>query len=134
MRLQTLSLAIGALLTVCLTGCEKKDKEAISMDDVNKGIITVPGKDGKEYQVVDLGIGVYFATCNIGATSPEQPGLMFAWGELQPKEYYRWTNYAWNKENGRIHNGRRLGHSQRSGFQETVHQKELHLKILQAER
>ena len=96
MRLQTLSFATIALLTVCLTGCEKKDKDAISMDEVNKGIITVPGKDGKEYEVVDLGIGVLFATCNIGATSPEQDGYMFAWGETQPKEYYRWTNYAWN--------------------------------------
>lgn len=99
MKLQTLSFATIALLTVCLTGCEKKDKDAISMDEVNKGIITVPGKDGKEYEVVDLGIGVLFATCNIGATSPEQAGSMFAWGEIQTKESYRWINYKWNKEN-----------------------------------
>ena len=99
MRLQTLSFAAAALLTVCLTGCEKKDKDAISMEDVNKGTIMIPGKDGVEYEVVDLGIGVYFATCNLGANSPEQTGLLFAWGDTVPKEYFSWGNYVWNVEN-----------------------------------
>ena len=35
------------------------------------------------YEYVDLGLpsGLKWATCNVGATSPEQPGLYFAWGE-----------------------------------------------------
>ena len=35
------------------------------------------------YEYVDLGLpsGLKWATCNIGATSPEQAGLYFAWGE-----------------------------------------------------
>lgn len=35
------------------------------------------------YKYVDLGLpsGLKWATCNIGATSPEQAGLYFAWGE-----------------------------------------------------
>lgn len=34
---------------------------------------------------VDLGLpsGLLWATCNVGATSPEQAGLYFAWGETQ---------------------------------------------------
>ena len=34
-----------------------------------------------KYEYVDLGLSVKWATCNIGATSPEQTGLYFAWGE-----------------------------------------------------
>ena len=37
--------------------------------------------NGQKY--VDLGLpsGTLWATCNVGATSPEQAGLYFAWGE-----------------------------------------------------
>ena len=33
------------------------------------------------YEYVDLGLSVKWATCNIGASSPEEYGLYFAWGE-----------------------------------------------------
>ena len=41
----------------------------------------IPTHNGYEY--VDLGLpsGLKWATCNIGATSPEEYGLYFAWGE-----------------------------------------------------
>ena len=41
----------------------------------------IPTHNGYEY--VDLGLpsGLKWATCNIGASSPEQAGLYFAWGE-----------------------------------------------------
>ena len=37
------------------------------------------------YEYVDLGLpsGLKWATCNVGATSPEQAGLYFAWGETE---------------------------------------------------
>ena len=35
---------------------------------------------------VDLGLSVYWATCNLGADAPEQYGDYYAWGELEP--YY----------------------------------------------
>ena len=34
-----------------------------------------------EYEYVDLGLSVKWATCNVGASSPEQAGLYFALGE-----------------------------------------------------
>ena len=34
-----------------------------------------------EYEYVDLGLSVKWATCNVGASSPEEYGLYFAWGE-----------------------------------------------------
>ena len=35
---------------------------------------------------MDLGLSVYWATCNVGATTPEGYGDYFAWGETEP--YY----------------------------------------------
>lgn len=48
-----------------------------------------------DYQYVDLGLSVKWATCNVGANKPEEPGDYFAWGETQPKDYYDWSNYKW---------------------------------------
>ena len=48
-----------------------------------------------DYQYVDLGLSVKWATCNVGATKPEEPGDYFAWGETKPKDYYDWSNYKW---------------------------------------
>ena len=40
------------------------------------------------YEYVDLGLSVKWATCNVGATSPEDYGHYFAWGETSPKDEY----------------------------------------------
>lgn len=37
--------------------------------------------------------GTLWAECNIGATSPEQYGNYYAWGETQPKTVYDWSTY-----------------------------------------
>ena len=50
-----------------------------------------------DYQYVDLGLSVKWATCNVGANKPEEPGDYFAWGETLPKDYYDWSNYKWCK-------------------------------------
>ena len=55
--------------------------------------ITMTGEiNGYEY--VDLGLpsGLKWATCNVGATSPEMPGGFYAWGELETKDYYGTDN------------------------------------------
>ena len=48
-----------------------------------------------EHEYVDLGLSVNWATCNVGATSPEEYGDYFAWGETEPKEYYDWSTYKY---------------------------------------
>ena len=51
-----------------------------------------------DYEYVDLGLSVKWATCNVGANSPEEYGDYFAWGELEPKETYNWSSaYKWCK-------------------------------------
>ena len=44
---------------------------------------------------VDLGLSVKWATCNVGASSPEELGCYFAWGETTPKTEYNWSTYKW---------------------------------------
>jgi uncharacterized protein (TIGR02145 family) len=46
---------------------------------------------------VDLGLpsGLLWATCNVGADTPEDYGYYFAWGETQPKSDYSWSTYQY---------------------------------------
>lgn len=46
---------------------------------------------------VDLGLpsGLLWATCNLGASSPEQYGDYYAWGETTTKEVYDWSTYRY---------------------------------------
>lgn len=50
-----------------------------------------------EPEVIDLGLpsGLKWAVCNLGATSKEDPGLYFAWGETQARDKdFNWFNYV----------------------------------------
>ena len=46
---------------------------------------------------IDLGLpsGTRWASCNIGATSPEEYGDYYAWGETETKSKYNWSVYKW---------------------------------------
>ncbi len=48
-------------------------------------------------QAVDLGLpsGLKWANMNVGATSPEDYGDYFAWGETTTKDTYDWSTYKW---------------------------------------
>ena len=47
------------------------------------------------HEYVDLGLpsGILWATCNIGATTPEDYGNYYAWGETETKIVYEWETY-----------------------------------------
>ncbi|MGM9746479.1 MAG: AarF/UbiB family protein [Paludibacteraceae bacterium] len=49
---------------------------------------------------VDLGLpsGLKWATCNVGATTPEGYGNYYAWGETTPKDYYDWSTYKYGSD------------------------------------
>ncbi len=59
-------------------------------DEPNNGV------DGN-HEYVDLGLpsGTLWATCNVGASKPEEYGNYFAWGEIEPKKTYGLDNYKW---------------------------------------
>ena len=46
-------------------------------------------------EAVDLGLSVKWATMNVGATSPEDYGGYYAWGETEEKDDYSWNTYKW---------------------------------------
>lgn len=52
----------------------------------------------EKVEAVDLGLpsGTLWANCNLGATTPEEFGNLYAWAELTPKEEYEEENYAYN--------------------------------------
>lgn len=49
--------------------------------------------NGHEY--VDLGLSVRWATCNVGAGSPEEYGGYYAWGETKEKDIYDDDTYEY---------------------------------------
>ena len=42
---------------------------------------------------VDLGLNVLWSSVNLGASSPEDVGGLYAWGETSPKTDFTWLNY-----------------------------------------
>lgn len=82
----------------------RKDSIDVFLTDLEEGsvkkAITVwqngfPFVNG--YGVVDLGLpsGLLWTTCNIGASSPEEIGNEYAWGETYTKEVYDCYTYKW---------------------------------------
>ena len=58
------------------------------------------GGSTDKVEYVDLGLpsGNLWATCNLGASSPEAYGDYYAWGEVEPKKEYTYPNHKWYKE------------------------------------
>ena len=89
--MQKIMKAIAAImLTVALigaAGCAKPDDQN-NVDGTYKG-----------HDYIDLGLpsGTMWATCNVGAESPDQYGDYFAWGETTPKATYNWSTYKYCK-------------------------------------
>ena len=46
-------------------------------------------------EAIDLGLSVKWATCNVGASAPEEYGGYYAWGETEEKSNYTWSTYKW---------------------------------------
>lgn len=51
----------------------------------------------EDYEFVDLGLSVKWATKNVGAEIITDYGDFFAWGETEPKEEYDWTTYKYSE-------------------------------------
>lgn len=102
------------------TSVSSKKKETVSVDDEETRIVNEKPQsqsqpqpqpqpqphnpsfihNGHEY--VDLGLpsGTLWATCNVGATKPEDYGDYFAWGETNKKDVYQLNNYQFFESKG----------------------------------
>ena len=96
--------------TLCLSVCAmaqtafyvyKTDGSRVkyAIADVDSISFTAPktGDTESGHEWVDLGLpsGLKWATCNVGANSPEEYGDYFAWGETETKTDYSWDTYKW---------------------------------------
>ena len=75
------------------------DVESFSVSEVDSVVFVETDVDSDDttssdttyvngYTAVDLGLSVKWATCNVGADSPEDYGDYFAWGETETKDDY----------------------------------------------
>ena len=76
------SIILLFAITLFFAGCKKDES-------LNRGDLILNG-----YAMVDLGLpsGLLWATCNVGASSPEDYGDYYAWGETKTKDEYNYTN------------------------------------------
>ena len=54
-------------------------------------------------EAIDLGLpsGTLWASCNVGAVSPEDYGGYYAWAETEEKSSYSWSNYKYSDAKGK---------------------------------
>lgn len=80
--------------------CDVNGDQEVNIADINAIINIILGGSAPtpNHEYVDLGLpsGTLWATCNVGANTPEGYGSYFAWGETSPKEMYTWTTYKWS--------------------------------------
>ena len=83
-----------AMFLLTFASCTK-EKSNRGNGDESDGFGLFSSHKGHKY--VDLGLpsGIKWATCNVGANSPEEYGDYFAWGETSPKKYYDWSTYKY---------------------------------------
>ena len=61
------------------------------------GAQTIPEEPATSSRAIDLGLpsGLKWASCNVGATAPEEYGGYYAWGETEEKEDYSLSTYKY---------------------------------------
>ena len=89
------SFGLLVALSSLLVSCEEAvgDEDSAGFDDSAIGGIFDP--NGHEFVDLGLSSGTKWATMNVGATSPEEYGDYYAWGEIEEKEEYSWSTYKW---------------------------------------
>ncbi len=92
-----MKFATLVLLVSILASCEETiplDSKLTKKEYDNSMLITGT-ISGHTWVVLGLPSGLKWATCNVGASSPEEYGGYYAWGETTTKSYYEWSTYKW---------------------------------------
>ena len=84
-------LVVAIAPGTCTITCSATDGSGV------KAVCLITVITGAPHDYVDLGLpsGTLWATCNVGANSPEEYGDYFAWGETEPKSNYTWGTYKY---------------------------------------
>lgn len=92
-----------------LEGELKKDENVVRTEEVLSSTTTTSNLiNGHEY--VDLGLpsGTLWATCNVGASKPEDYGDYFAWGATSPQSVYDWVHAPYQTQNTEVYSSVRF--------------------------
>jgi hypothetical protein len=97
----------GGLLCLAVSDMEKagnyRDTVRVYLTGLNEGTLEktiIVTLHGQSHSYVDLGLSVKWATCNVGASKPEEFGDFYAWGEMEPyyePGYAQSDNPVWKK-------------------------------------
>ena len=84
-----MTFAVAVMFTcLALTSCLKDDdREALHQS---------------KWVDLDLPSGLLWAKCNVGASTPESHGDLFAWGETETKDSYMWATYNYSNSSGEL--------------------------------
>ncbi len=82
-----IAVVLAVVSVVGMLACYSVDNEDMAAD--------MPTGNLGGHDWVDLGLSVRWATCNVGAKSPEEYGDYFAWGETTKKDEYLLCNYSY---------------------------------------
>ena len=98
---------VAICIMACLVSCEEKelvspknpttDNPRTDNPTTDNPTIEEPVTEENGHAYVDLGLSVKWATCNVGASKPEEYGDYFTWGETKPKSTYSYNTNKWNK-------------------------------------
>lgn len=95
--LNLFAILIFAIASIGLLSCGNHDKDPNSNENSTNGLLSP-----SDPRAIDLGLSVNWARMNVGATSPEECGLFFAWGETEgyslntnDGRQFDWHNYKW---------------------------------------
>lgn len=100
--LQLLFLAVP----LCLSAQRKQvvihreGRSPLRIDLASIDSLTIEDEVATPHEYADLGLSVLWATCNIGAETPEAFGSYFAWAETAPKSSYTEDNYVYRQDGG----------------------------------
>ena len=95
--MKSIAALMVLVMAMLVVGCTKPE----GPDNNGNGGDNGGGNNGggiyNGYAYVNLGLpsGLLWATCNVGADTPEGYGDYFAWGETRPKDGYDWDNYVY---------------------------------------
>ena len=81
----SISMCLFAVLALFFVSCGESGEKSETVTQINV------------HECVDLGLpsGLKWATCNVGASKPEESGGYYAWGETEEKDDYTWETYKW---------------------------------------
>ena len=86
---------MGVAITSLKNGVKRYPNILKLLKAILRYVAKIPVKktiNGHEY--VELGDGLKWATCNVGASKPEEDGDNFKWGEVNPGKDASWDSYT----------------------------------------